>query len=193
MQDNVENSEEVIKPRQFSWRKFVVEVCFYILLIFVCVFIVPKYVIQRTVVDGPSMLNTLHDGESLIVEKVSYHFTDPDRYDIIVFYPYGRDDPEDYYVKRVIGLPGETIQVIGSDVYINGDKLGETYGKDPIQDPGVASEPIKLADDEFFVMGDNRTVSEDSRFFGPVKKSNISGRALLRIYPFDSFGLLTDK
>ena len=71
-------------------------------------FWVPEYVVQRTVVNGESMENTLHSGESLLVEKVSYHFTDPSRYDIIVFYPQGRDVDE-YYVKRIYGLPGETV------------------------------------------------------------------------------------
>lgn len=187
------SSDNSSKSSRFSWKKFVIEVAFYIVLIFICVFLVPKYVIQRTVVDGNSMMNTLRNEESLIVEKVSYHFTDPDRYDIIVFYPFGREDPDDYFVKRVIGLPGETVQIIDSEVYINEKPLGEKYGKDPINDPGIAAEPIKLGDDEFFVLGDNREVSQDSRTFGAVNKKNISGHVVLRIYPFDSFGLLTDK
>lgn len=179
--------------KKVSAKRIVIEICIYVAMLFVCVYIVPRYVIQRTVVSGSSMLNTLHDDESILVEKVSYRFTDPDRFDIIVFYPYGRDDPEDYYVKRIIGLPGETIQIIEDKIYINGEVLEENYGKDPITDEGVASEAITLADDEFFVLGDNREISEDSRIFGPVKRENIAGHAVFRIYPFSKFGPLTNK
>ena len=149
----------------------------------------PKYVLQRTIVDGKSMMNTLKHGENLLVEKVSYHFTDPGRFDVIVFYPHGRES-SDYYIKRVIGLPGETVQIKGEDIYINDEKIEENFGKDPIVDPGIAEKPIKLGDDEFFVLGDNRTVSEDSRYeeVGPVKRENIEGRAILRIYPLSEFG-----
>ena len=140
------------------------------------------------------MMNTLHNNDNLIVEKVSYRFGDPERFDIIVFYPYGKEeDPEDYYVKRVIGLPGETVQIIGSDIFINGDLLEENYGRVPIRHAGVAKEPFTLGPDEFFVLGDNREASEDSRAFGAVNKSDISGQVVLRIYPFNRFGLMTNK
>lgn len=189
--DDMQKNDEPVKKTPI--RKIICEICLYIVLFVVCIYVVPNYVLQRTVVSGSSMLDTLHDGESMLVEKVSYRFKDPSRFDIIVFYPYGRDDKEDYYVKRVIGLPGETIQIKGKDIYINGEILEENYGKDPISDEGIAIEPITLADDEFFVLGDNREISEDSRIFGPVKKSDIEGHAVIRIYPFDKFGLLTDK
>jgi signal peptidase I len=174
-----------------SLKSIIIELSIYAIIIFFCIFIVPNYIIQRTVVDGESMMDNLMDGDSVIVNKFSYNFFKPARFDIIVFYPYGRDDPDDYYVKRIIGLPGETIQIKGSDIYINDEILEENYGKDPITDPGVAIDPIKLASDEYFVLGDNREISEDSRFFGPVQKDNISGHVVLRIYPFDKIGLLS--
>ncbi|HBA96812.1 MAG TPA: signal peptidase I [Lachnospiraceae bacterium] len=179
--------KEISKGKKL--RNNIIELCIYIAVIVICVAFVPRYVLQRTIVDGKSMMNTLKNGENLLVEKVSYHFTDPDRFDVIVFYPHGRDS-SDYYIKRVIGLPGETIQIIDEDIYIDGEKLEENFGKDPIIDPGMAEEPIKLGDDEFFVLGDNRTVSEDSRYeeVGPVKRVNIEGRAVLRIYPLSEFG-----
>lgn len=181
------------RKKKISGKRIMVEICIYVAMLFLCVFIVPKYVIQRTVVSGSSMLNTLHNNESILVEKLSYRFTDPHRFDIIVFYPYGRDDPDDYYVKRIIGLPGETIQIIGHKIYIDGQVLEENYGKDPITDEGIAAEAITLAEDEYFVLGDNREISEDSRIFGPVKRVNIAGHAVFRIYPFDKFGTLTNK
>ena len=145
--------------------------------------------IQRTIVDGKSMMNTLKDGENLLAEKVSYRFGEPKRFDVIVFYPYGRDN-DAYYIKRVIGLPGETVQIKGSTIYIDGKPLKENYGKDPIDYAGIAEKPIKLGDDEYFVLGDNREISRDSRYeeVGKVKRKNIEGRAVLRIYPFNKFG-----
>ena len=109
-----------------SKKKTLVEALIYVLLIIVCVWLVPKYVVQRTVVSGESMQDTLQNGESLLVDKVSYHFTDPKRYDIIVFYPKGRD-VEEYYVKRIYGLPGETVQIKDNDIYINGNKIDDPY------------------------------------------------------------------
>lgn len=178
---------EISKGRKI--RNAIVEFIIYAAIIFVCVAVVPKYVIQRTIVDGKSMMNTLSHKDNLLVEKVSYRFSDPKRFDVIVFYPHGRES-DDYYIKRVIGLPGETVQIKGNDIYINGKIIKENYGKDPMTESGIAAEPLKLGDDEFFVLGDNREISEDSRYeeVGPVKRENIEGRAILRIYPFSKFG-----
>ncbi|MBP1754852.1 MAG: hypothetical protein H6Q59_1250 [Firmicutes bacterium] len=190
IEDAPEEEEPDIKGRSNA-KGLLYDLLFYAVLIFVCIYILPNFVIQRTIVDGSSMANTLQDGEHLYVEKLSYRFDALDRFDIIVFYPYGRDS-EEYYVKRIIGMPGETIQIIGSDIYINGEILEEHYGKDPITDPGRAVEPITLGEDEYFVMGDNRSVSKDSRTeeVGNVKKENIGGRAIFRIKPLSRFGLL---
>lgn len=187
LQDSEKDEKEMTKGQKI--RNALVELAIYAVIIVLCISFVPKYVIQRTIVDGYSMENTLQDEDNLLVEKVSYHFTDPKRFDVIVFYPHGKEN-KDYYIKRVIGLPGETIQIIGDTIYIDGKVLEEDFGKDPMTKSGIAQEPLKLGDDEFFVLGDNRAVSEDSRYpeVGPVSKDKIAGKAILRIYPLSKFG-----
>lgn len=188
-QKNTVNEQPDNNKPEVKNISLVKELLIYAILIVVCVFVIPKYVVQRTVVDGHSMENTLQNGDNLIVEKVSYRFSDPERFDVIVFYPYGRDENE-YYVKRIIGLPGEKVQIIGDEIYINDKLLDENYGKMAITDGGIATDGIVLADDEYFVMGDNREVSLDSRSeeVGPVKRDLIEAKVCLRIWPFDSFG-----
>ncbi|MDD7403703.1 MAG: signal peptidase I [Butyribacter sp.] len=185
-----------------KWSAIVKELLVYAIIIVVCVMVVPRYVIQRTEVDGGSMMNTLQNEENLLVEKCVWRVTGLKRYDIVTFYPEGRDtiDPKTgepkYYIKRIIGLPGETVQVVGDVVYINGKVLDDKKYKeeydmsDGFGDGGIAEEPITLKDDEYFVMGDHRGISEDSRSsaVGPVKRENIDGRVALRIYPFSEFG-----
>ena len=198
MENDIEKTDEVLEEVPDSDKKSVgrkissgiVELLIYCAIMVLCITFVPRYVLQRTIVSGSSMESTLHNKENLLVEKVSYRFKDPDRFDVIVFYPYGRES-DDYYIKRVIGLPGETVQIKGDTIYINGEEIKEYYGKDPMVYAGIAEEPLKLADDEFFVLGDNREVSEDSRNeeVGPVKRENIEGKAILRIYPFSEFGI----
>ena len=164
---------------------------FYIIVILVLTYVIITYVGQRTSVSGSSMETTLSDGDQLLVDKLSYRFQDPKRFDIIVF-PYQYEE-NTYYIKRIIGLPGETVQIDeNGNIYINGELLEENYGAETIQNPGRAAKPITLGDDEYFVMGDNRNNSKDSRSeeVGNVKRSQIIGRAWLRIWPFDQFGLL---
>ena len=150
------------------------------------------FVAQRTDVNGTSMVPTLEDGDQLICDKISYRFRDPERFDIIIFpYQYQKNT---YFIKRVIGLPGETVRIdYDGNIYINGEILDEKYGLEKMAYPGIAEQEITLGDDEYFVLGDNRNVSEDSRYpdVGLIKRKDIIGRAWLRIYPFSKFGLIT--
>ena len=165
----------------------------YLLCVLGAVWLVIAFVGQRTEVEGASMENTLHNGDNLIVDKLSYRFHDPERFDIIVF-PFQFQD-NTYYIKRIIGLPGETVQIMDDgSIYINGEKLEENYGMEVIKPEtiGRAAEPIELGDDEYFVMGDNRNNSSDSRtdMVGNIKRENIIGKAWLRIWPVSDFGVL---
>lgn len=165
----------------------------YLLCVLGAVWLVITFVGQRTEVEGASMENTLHNGDNLIVDKLSYRFHDPERFDIIVF-PFQFHD-NTYYIKRIIGLPGETVQIMDDgSIYINGEKLEENYGMEVIKPEtiGRAAEPIELGDDEYFVMGDNRNNSSDSRtdMVGNIKRENIIGKAWLRIWPVSDFGVL---
>ena len=165
----------------------------YLLCVLGAVWLVITFVGQRTEVEGASMENTLHNGDNLIVDKLSYRFHDPERFDIIVF-PFQFQD-NTYYIKRIIGLPGETVQIMDDgSIYINGEKLEENYCMEVIKPEtiGRAAEPIELGDDEYFVMGDNRNNSSDSRteMVGNIKRENIIGKAWLRIWPVSDFGVL---
>lgn len=165
----------------------------YLAVVLVITYVIVNFVGVRTEVIGTSMTPTLADGDQLIVEKVSYYFNEPKRYDIIVF-PYP-EEPDKHYIKRIIGLPGETVQIIDGYVYINGELLDEHYGNEVMNNAGIASDPIVLGEDEYFVLGDNRNNSEDSRYaaVGNIKRSDIDGRAWVRIWPFDSFGILKHR
>lgn len=163
----------------------------YILVIIGLTWMIVTFVGQRTRVSGQSMETTLQDGDNLIVDKISYRFYDPSRYDIIVF-PYKYEE-NTFYIKRIIGLPGETVQVKDGYTYINGKKLtSDIYGREVMDEPGIAEEPIKLGSDEYFVLGDNRNHSQDSRdpYVGVLKRSDLMGRAFVRIYPLNKFGVI---
>ena len=162
----------------------------YIIIVLAVTFLFITFVGQRTHVSGESMENTLDDGDQLIVDKITYRFKDPERFDIIVFPFHYKENT--YYIKRIIGLPGETVQIADGLIYIDGEVLQESYGSEVIQDPGLAAEPITLGEDEYFVLGDNRNQSSDSRdpSVGLIHRDEIVGRAWLRIWPLDSFGIL---
>lgn len=162
----------------------------YILIVVCATYLIVTYVGQRTKVSGDSMQATLQDGDNLIVDKISYRFRDPKRFEIIVFpYRYAEDT---YYIKRIIGLPGETVQIIDGYVYINGEKLDENYGLEVMESAGNAADPIELGEDEYFVLGDNRNRSADSREtnVGVLHRDELIGRAWVRIWPLKSIGVV---
>jgi len=147
------------------------------------------YLIQPFYVKGASMEPNFYDKEYLIIDEISYRFSKPERGDIIVFkYP---RNPEEYFIKRIIGLPGEKVQIKDGFAYIYnqenplGVKLEETYLPAGEKTYGLNEETITLSSSEYYVLGDNRNSSKDSRSFGPVDKKLITGKVLLRGWPFD--------
>jgi len=189
---NSENENE--KSTSDKWKERFFNII-WIVAIFLVAILIVEFVGQRTKVDGRSMEPTLQDGDQLIVDKISYRFRDPERFDIIIFPYHGDGSKKTYYIKRIIGLPGETIQIVDGKIYINGEVLEENYGKEVMEGSGRASQPIVLGDDEYFVLGDNRNNSKDSRVesVGNIKRSDIIGRAWIRIFPFNTFGVLKHK
>ncbi|GHU41820.1 signal peptidase I [Clostridia bacterium] len=162
----------------------------YILAVIVLTYLIIHFVGQRTEVSGQSMEDTLHNKDNLIVDKLSYRIGNPKRFDIVVF-PHG----DQYFIKRIIGLPGETVHVDEQGkIYINGQVLEENYGKEVIKEETrlTAAGKIVLKDDEYFVMGDNRNHSRDSRdpTVGPVAKDKLIGKVWIRIWPISQFGFV---
>lgn len=173
--------------------KEMISTLLYLLIVLCFTYIVINYVGQRTEVWGASMESTLNDGDNLIVDKITYRFREPQRFDIIVF-PF-RYEENTYYIKRIIGLPGETVQIdLDGTIYIDGEVLEEDYGREVIkpENVGIAIEPVVLEEDEYFVMGDNRNNSSDSRteVVGNIHRDDIIGRAWLRIWPLSEIGIL---
>lgn len=183
MEVEKENEKSILKEL-FGWLV-------YLLIVVGLTWLILTYVGQRTRVSGHSMETTLSNGDNLIVDKLSYRLGDPKRYDIIVF-PYKYKE-NTYYIKRIIGLPGETVQVADGCAYIDGELLeSDIYGAEAMDNPGIASEPLTLEEDEYFVLGDNRNNSSDSRdpSVGILTRDDLLGKAWIRIYPFDKMGVI---
>lgn len=172
-----------VKKEVFEWIKSIA-------LAAVCAFLIVRYVFSFTVVDGRSMFPTLHDGDRLVELKFEKWYRDFQRGDIVVFKD-AQQTSGDYYVKRILAVAGDRIQIRDGEVFVNSEKLREAY---------IASEHLETEGDldlvvpegHVFVLGDNRehSASLDSRRFGPVKVSSIAGRCVLRVYPFSRIGTL---
>lgn len=177
------------QPEEVNIVRELLSLIIYIgIVVLICYFIL-NFVGCRSKVDGTSMNPTLENGDSLWVDKLSYTFGDPKRFDVIIF----NYDENTTYVKRIIGLPGETVRIdTEGNIYIDGKLLKENYGKETILNNGRAGSEVYLGEDEYFVLGDNRNNSIDSRWsdVGNVNREDIIGKVVLRIYPFKTFGII---
>ena len=156
-----------------------------IVLVIALAYLIIEYAMEKTTITNVSMNTTLVEGDKIIINKLAYLRKNPERFDVIVFRQ-GNHEHSHYNIKRVIGLPGDTLEIVEGVVYINGEPLNEVIKVDAMRLAGIAQEPIQLQENEFFVLGDNRNFSEDSRFanVGIVVKKDIIGKAWLRLQPF---------
>lgn len=157
-------------------------------------YLVITYAVEKTTVIGESMEPTMSEGEKIIVNKLAYKFMSIKRDDVIVFKK--ENSFGTYYdIKRVIALPGDSILIKKGKIYVNGEEYTENLKVEEINNPGLAAEEIKLSDDEYFVLGDNRNKSEDSRFASValIKREDIAGKAWIRLKPFGFVSQLNRK
>lgn len=179
-------SETVEKVKKGGFREFIK----FSLVVVVIVVFVRTFIAQPFIVSGTSMVPTFQNSNYLIIDELSYRFEEPKRGDVIIFHP--PKDPSVYYIKRIIGIPGDTVSISNGVVTITnsenptGLKLSEPYiTKDNPKD----STNIVVTDGQYFVMGDNRPASYDSRGWGLLPKKNISGRAIFRLFPLDKLSV----
>lgn len=166
---------------------WVMEIAIVLIVSFVFVY----FIGHRTTVVGSSMNPSLENGEEILVNRFTYKVTQPKANDVIVFLPHGNEKSH-YYIKRVIAVPGDTVQIKNGAVYVNGGLFDEKAETAAIEDAGVATDEIMVGEDEYFVLGDNRNSSEDSRYanIGNVKKEHIVGKAWFRVSPFKKIGFI---
>lgn len=170
-----------------NFRETLREIAETVVLIAV-IFTLVNLACARFVVDGPSMQPNFHTGQFIIVSRVNYLLGDPQRGEVVVFhYP---NNPTQDYIKRVVGLPGDTVEIRETLVYVNGELLNEPYINEPCQPSSCRDNRWTLGEEEYFMMGDNRNHSSDSRAFGPVNRQFIVGEALVRYWPPQDWGII---
>ncbi len=183
---------QIIDKKEKSGKTLAYEVITFIrdLAIILLVFwLVTHFIGEKTNVIGKSMEPHIHDGDFFILNKLTYRFSDPERFDIVVF-PY--NNTKSNYIKRVIGLPGDTVDFSEGKILINGQLLDENFGYEPIKVLGNQEFPLIVPEGEYFVMGDNRNESSDSRYqdVGTIAKKKLLGKTWLRIWPLNRIGFV---
>lgn len=172
--------DEVVQKK--AARDIFLDVYPYLVIIIVVV-LIRSFIATPIKVNGTSMDPTLKEGETMILNKIGMTFKGIKRFDIVVV-----KTADTYLIKRVIGLPGDSIKYSDGKLYINEKVVDDPYSKTQTED----FDEVKLKKNEYFVMGDNRAVSKDSRMIGPVTKSEIKGKTNIIIFPFSKFGIVKD-
>lgn len=182
----ISTREKIYRPYE-TILKWIVD----IIMVVCTAYLLVIFMGSKTTLVGNSMSPTILDGDGILINKVSYAFHEPERFDVIIFEPKIANVSE-YYIKRIIGLPGETFQIVDGYVYINGEKLEDPYFTEAIYNAGLATDAITLGYDEYFVLGDNRNNSEDSRFsnVGNIRKKEILGKIWMISSPISRIELI---
>ena len=176
------------RSRGLNW---LVEIAVTVILAFALYWIIQTFIVQTYRVEGQSMDDTLHDGQHLLIDKLTPRFDSYSRGDIVVLHPPDQEESSTPYIKRVIGVEGDHVELRDDRVWVNGVELDETYTKDgSITEPESDEDSWVVDPGTVLVMGDNREHSVDSRTFGVVAVDEIIGRAWLRFWPIDTLGLL---
>ncbi|ELS01362.1 signal peptidase I [Xenococcus sp. PCC 7305] len=199
-----EKEEQVVvqKSPEQQEENIVVEIVKTLVTAAILAFGIRTFVAEARYIPSESMQPTLEINDRLIIEKISYRFRTPQRGDVVVFRPTEELKKQGYkeaFIKRVIGLPGDTVEVKNDRVFVNGQELAEKYIYVPNNDPGYQPRPqkpygpTKVPEDQYLVLGDNRNNSLDSRSWGFVPQKNLIGRATVRFWPLQRLGTLDEK
>jgi len=191
----MKNEKDLLNANQPQVRKETPKESFWELVRFAIIavaIVIPIriFIAQPFIVSGSSMFPTFQDGQYLIVDEISYKLTDPQRDDVVIFrYP---NDTTKFFIKRIIGLPGETVDINGSEVTITNKEHPEGFKIDQpfVENKANNDTHFELKNNEYFVMGDNRTASSDSRYWGAVPKKLLVGRAFIRLLPINKIGIM---
>lgn len=201
---NLQPPKGITNQKNTHWKKDFWELIRFILILLIIIVPFRLYIAQPFIVHGSSMHPTFNGGRDvingvvvgtsafgdyLIVDQLTYRFREPQRGEVVIFH--NPKDPEQYFIKRIIGLPGETVSIVGNRVTITSDEKEWTLDeKEYLGSPNTINAYTQLNENEYFVMGDNREVSYDSRVWGALKKEMIKGRALLRLFPPQKINIL---
>jgi len=197
--DNLSPISPTNLPKTTTWKETIKEIAIFIFIVF-CVFgIFRPYIAEPYLVDGRSMDPTFATGDYLIVDKISYNFKKPARNSVVIFKAVNANQPTRSFVKRIIGLPGETVKMQNNEVTIinkenpEGFALDQSYlfdRCDNTKSQCISDAEITLGENEYFVMGDNRIESYDSRYWGPLESKYITGRPILQLLPLGQMSIL---
>ncbi len=193
---NLKFEEDRKRERRIQILKESIRFIIEIIVVILIAWLIVEFALKKVSVIGSAMETTLYNGEDVMVNKTAYMLISPKRNSIIAFYPEQKEDEQStlddssILIRRVIGLPGEKIVIRDGNIYINGEKIEESYEFQKMLSAGRAGSEITLAEDEYFVLSDNRSDMDDSRntAFTKVKKENIIGKVILRLNPFSLIG-----